>query len=157
MASSTMEVTALALALLPQSDRVRSKDYQAYSLEWTPINAGAANVPQQFQIDANHDFVGLFLTGNSTDTANPPVEDTTPQLTLMFKAADRQVFDKNVHWRQVIGSGQSPFPLPFPWWLSRATTLFAQLTNLGTAARNVRITLHGFILHTYGASTSRGY
>jgi hypothetical protein len=157
MAGATYEVPALALALLPQSDKIRSKDYAAYSLEWLPINAGLANVQQQFQIDSNTDFVGLFLTGNVTDTAAPPVEDAAPQFTLQFKMADRTVFDKNVHWRQVIGSAVSPFPLPFPWWLSRASTLTAFLTSLTNVNRNVRITVHGFILHTYGASTSRGY
>jgi hypothetical protein len=152
-----MEVTALALSLLPQSDRVRAKDYAAYSLEWLPINAGTANSPQQFTIDANTDFVGLFLTGNATDTAAPPVEDAAPQFTLQFKLADRTVFDKNVHFRQVIGSAAAPFPLPFPWWISRAATLTASLTSLTNVNRNVRITVHGFILHTYAASTSRGY
>lgn len=157
MASSTYEVTALALGLLPQSDRARSKDYGAYSLEWLPINAGVANSPQQFTVDANTDFVGLYIAGNATDTANPPVEDTAPQFSVQFKIADHQVFDKAVHWRQVIGSAIAPFPLPFPWWISRAATLTATLTSLTNVNRNVRITIHGFILHTYGATTSRGY
>src|SRR5919205_372434 len=98
MASSTYEVTALALGLLPASDRARAKDYAAYSLEWLPINANTANVPAQFTVSADVDFVALYLTENATDTANPPVEDAAPQFTLNFKLADRQVFDKNVHW-----------------------------------------------------------
>lgn len=157
MASATYEVPALALGLLPASDRARAKDYAAYSVEWLPITAAAANVQAQFQVDSQTDFVGLFVTGNATDTATPPVEDATPQMSLNFKAADRQTFDKNVHWRNFVGSGIAPFPLPFPWWLSRATTLTAFLTSLTNVNRNVRLTVHGFVLHTYAAGTSRGY
>lgn len=157
MAGATYEVPAMSLALLPASDRKRAKDYAAYSLEWLPINANTANVPAQFTVSSDVDFVALYLTGNATDTANPPVEDAAPQFTLNFKLADRTVYDKNVHWRQCIGSALNPFPLPFPWWITRAATLLAQLTSLTNVNRNARITVHGFILHTYGASTSRGY
>lgn len=157
MASSTYEVPALALALLPKSDQARSKDYAAYSLEWLPITSGQSNVKAQFTIAADVDFIGLYLTGNSTDTATPPVEDTAPQLMLQFSVADRQVFDKAVHWRQVVGSAIAPFPMPFPWYMPKATTLTGFLTNLGNASRNVRVTVHGFILHTYGRTESRSY
>ena len=157
MASATYEVPALSLALLPASDRARAKDYAAYSLEWLPINAGVANAQGQFTVDSQTDFVGLFVTGNATDTANPPVEDATLQATINFKLADRQTFDKNVHWRQFVGSAAQPFPLPFPWWIARATTLTAFLTSLTNVNRNVRLTVHGFVLHTYLAGTSRAY
>lgn len=157
MAGSTYDVPAMALALLKASDRARSKDYAAYSLEWLPINGGVANQAAQFQVGSSVDFVGLFITGNATDTANPPVEDAAPQMTLQFNFADTRVFDKNVHWRQVIGSALNPFPLPFPWYLPAATTLTAYLTSLTNVARNVRITVHGFVLQAFPAAQSRGY
>lgn len=157
MASATYEVTALALALLPESDRRRSKDFASYSVEWLPLAASAGRAKASVTIDAQHDFIGLLLTGNSTDTATPPVENATPQFTINFEFADRKVFDKEVHWRNIIGSASTPFPLPFPWWLSRASTLTGLLSNLTATANNARVTVHGFILHDYGRTSSRGY
>lgn len=157
MASSTYEITALALALLPASDRARSKDWRTYSLEWTPINAGAANVQAQFQVDSSVDFVALLACGEVTSTAAPPVENAAAQYTLQLTAADSKVFDKNVHWRNLAGSAQAPFPLPFPWWLSKGTTVTGLLTSLFNANENVRLTFHGFALKGFGKDTSRAY
>lgn len=157
MASSSYELPALALALLSASDRARSKDYNAYTLEWLPINGGSANVQASFTVDSSVDFVALYLTGEATDTATPPVEDATPQFLLQLKAADRQLFDRPIHWRNVAGSALQPFPLPFPIWLSKASTLLATLTSLTNVARNVRLTFHGFVLRQYDKTTSRGF
>lgn len=157
MASSTYEITALALALLPASDRARAKDWRAYSMEWLPVNAGAANVQAQFQVDSSVDFVALYCCGEVTSTANPPVENAAPQYMLQLNAADTKVFDKNVHWRNFVGTGQNPFPLPFPWWLSKATTVVGFLTSLFNANENVRLTFHGFALKGFGKDTSRAY
>ena len=157
MASSTYEITALALALLPASDRARSKDWRAYSLEWVPINAGQANVQAQFQVDTSIDFVALYATGEVTSTAAPPVENAAPQYTLQLNAADTKVFDKNVHWQNIAGSAKQPFPLPFPWWLSKGTTVTGLLTSLFNANENVRLTFHGFALKGFDRTTSRAY
>lgn len=157
MASSSYEIPALALALLLASDRARSKDYNAYSMEWLPINGGAANVQASFTVDSSVDFVACYVTGEVTDTATPPAEDAAPMLMLQLKAADRQLFDRAIHWRTFVGNGPAPFPLPFPIWLSKATTLLATLTSLTNVARNVRLTFHGFVLRPYDRTTSRGY
>lgn len=157
MASSTYEISALALALLPASDRERAKDYNAYSMEWLPINGGSANVQASFTVDSSVDFVATYVAGEVTDTATPPVEDATPQFMVQLKAADRQLFDKAIHWRALVGNGPAPFPLPFPLWLSKATTLLGTLTSLTNVARNVRLTFHGFVLRQYSRTTSRGY
>lgn len=157
MASATYEVTALAMALLSSADRARAKDFTSYSLEWLPLAANASRSNQKFTVQADTDFVGLYITGNMTDTATPPVENATPQATIQFEIADRKSFDKDVHWRQVIGSAAQPFPLPFPWWISRASTLNAYLSNLTATAYNARITIHGFVLHDRPRTTSRGY
>lgn len=157
MAGSTYEITALALALLSVSDRSRAKDYNAYSMEWLPINGGSANVQASFTVDSSVDFVALYCTGEVTDTATPPVEDATPQLMLQLKAADKQLFDRPIHWRVLVGNGPAPFPLAFPLWLSKASTLLGTLTSLTNVARNVRLTFHGFVLRSYDKTTSRGY
>lgn len=147
----------MAIALLSASDRSRSKDYNAYTLEWLPINAGTSNVQASFTVDSSVDFVGLYMTGEVTDTATPPVEDATPQFLLQLKAADRQLFDRPIHWRMIAGVATQPFPLPFPLWLSRASTLLATLTSLTNVNRNVRLTIHGFVLRQYDKTTSRGF
>jgi hypothetical protein len=157
VASSSYEIPALALALLSASDRSRSKDYNAYSMEWLPINGGAANVQASFTVDSSVDFVACYVTGEVTDTATPPVEDATPMFLLQLKAADRQLFDRAIHWRTIVGNAVTPFPLPFPIWLSKASTLLGTLTSLTNVARNVRLTFHGFVLRQYDKTTSRGY
>jgi len=157
MAGATYEVPALAIALLAGSDKARSKDYAAYTLEWLPLAASQARVKATFTVDSQVDFVALYATGNATDTANPPVENATPQFLINFNVADRQVFDRDIHWRNAVGSAISPFPIPFPFYMPRATTLTGFLTNLTAVANNVRITFHGFVLHTYGKNESRAY
>lgn len=157
MASATFEVPALAIALLPASDRARAKDYAAYSLEWLPIAANAARARAQFTVASDVDFVALYATGYATTNAAPPAVISPYHATLNLFVADRQMFDKDVIWTNFAGSSTSPFPLPFPIWLPKATTVTAVLTDLTTAAAVVRLTLHGFIMHDYARTTSRTY
>jgi hypothetical protein len=157
MASATYEGSALAIALLPASQRNRSKTYAAYSIEWNPIQAGAANINSPFTVDSSTDFVALTLTGNVTDTAAPPVSDNSPQLLLQLKAADKLMFDKPVSWISVVGTNFNPFPLPFPIWLSKASTMTGILTSLSNINKIVRLTFHGFILQKFDKTQSRGY
>lgn len=149
MASATYEVPALAIALLSANDRRRAKDYQGYSLEWLPLAANGARVAQEFVVDGSHDFIGLYITGEVTDTAAPPVEQATPQFMINFKIADRSVFDKDAHWRTVVGFATGPFPIPFPLYVPRSAKLVANLSNLTATAFNVRLTIHGLILHNF--------
>lgn len=157
MASATYEGSAMAVALLPASQRNRSKTYAAYSMEWNPIQGSAASINASFTVDSSTDFVALTVTGNATDTAAPPVADGSFTALLNLKAADRLLFDKPIQWLSFVGTNFNPFPLPFPLWLSKASTLTGILTNLNTAARVVRLTFHGFILQKFDKSQSRGY
>jgi hypothetical protein len=157
MASATMDITALALALLPASARALSKDYRAYSFEWVPLAVSAAATPADFTVDPRNDFIGVLVTGNATDTAAPPVENATPQFTLNIKVGESDVFDKNVHWRNFVGSAIAPFPIPFPLYLPRGVKTTARLTNLTAVAGNARITIHGFHIHDYPRTQSRGF
>jgi hypothetical protein len=148
----------MAIALLPASQRDLAKDYMVYSMEWLPALASPANTPASFTIDAQAgDFVALFVSGFVTDTASPPVTDFGLAATLQLKLAERTVFDKPVHWTNFVGSGVGPFPLPFPLYLPAATTLTGTITSFQTANRNARLSFHGFLLHTYSKTTSRGY
>lgn len=158
MASATYEVPALAIALLPASQREQSKDYAAYTLEWSPLAVSAARTSAKFTIDSSVNFVALYVTGYVTDTAAPPVDVPAPMLTLGLKVADRDLFDRDVHWRNFAGSAIAPMPLPFPLYMPRATTLQGFLSNLSAATAVVaRLTFHGFIIHDYGRDVSRAY
>jgi len=160
MASGSLEITALSLALLPQSQRDRSKDYNAYSIEWLPLVASASQQKSSVTIDSSVDFVAISVSGTVTDTATPPVLNTTPQAMLSLQVADRKLFDKDVHWMNFVGNiggASGPFPLPFPLFLPRATTVTGFLTNLTATAANYRLTIHGYILHDYSRTSSRGY
>ena len=157
MASATYELPALTLALLTPADRLRAKSFTGYSMEWLPILAGAANTQAQFTISSDVDFIGLFITGTATDTASPPNIQSNYMAMLQLKAADRQLFDKPVQWNVVAGSAFSPFILPFPLWLPRATTLTGFLSSLSSINTNVRLAMFGFLLHTYNKTTSRGF
>lgn len=157
MASSTYEIPALSIATLPASQRALAKDVAAYSMEWLPITAGQQNAPAQFVTDANTDFVALFVSGFVTDTANPPVTDFGFVATLQLFLAERKLFNIPVHWQNFVGSGVGPFPLPFQWFMPKATTLIGSLNSLQTASRNARLTFTGYVLHTYEATLSRGF
>lgn len=160
MASSTMEVPALSIALLPPSQRAKSMDYNAYSLEWVPLAASASQAKATVTIDSSVDFVALYASGVVTDTATPPVLIASPMAMLSLQVADRKLFDKDVHWMNFVGavaSSSSFFPLPFPLFLPKATTVTGFLTNLTATAANYRLTLHGYIIHDYSRTQSRGY
>lgn len=157
MASATYEIPALSLALLPASQRALAKDVAAYSMEWLPVTAGQVNAPAQFVTDANTDFVALFVSGFVTDTSNPPVVDFGFMASLQLKLAERTLFNIPVHWLNFVGSAAGPFPLPFPWFMPKATTLQGLVNSFQTASRNARLTFHGYVLHTYEATLSRGF
>lgn len=157
MASSTFEVPALSISMLPPSQRALAKDLAAYSMEWLPVTAGQVNAPAQFVTDANTDFVALFVSGFVTDTSNPPVVDFGFSATLQLKLAERTLYNIPVHWTNFVGSGSAPFPLPFPWFMPKATTLQGLLNSFQTASRNARLTFSGYVLHTYGSTLSRGF
>lgn len=158
MAGATYEIPALAIALLPASERAKSKDYAAYTLEWSPLAVSAARTPAKFTIDSSVNFVALYATGFVSDTAAPPVAIASPVLTLGLKVADRDVFDRDVHWMNIAGSALNPFPLPFPLYMPRATTLTGFLSNLSAATAVVaRLTFHGFVIHDYARDNSRAY
>lgn len=157
MASAIYEMTALALALLPASQRNRSKVFAGYAMEWNPIQGSAASINASFTVDSQTDFVGLLAVGNATDQSAPPVFDTNFTALLNLKVADRLIFDKPVSWPAFIGTNFGPFPLPFPLWCSKASTITGILTNLNTANRVVRLTFFGFLLMNFDKTQSRGY
>lgn len=160
MPGATYEVPALAIALLPASQRAQSKDYQAYSVEWLTLLASASKQKATVTVDSSSDFVALFVSGVVTDTATPPVLVANPMATLNISVGERNVFDKDVHWMNFVGTAgaaQGMFPLPFPLYMPRATTLQAFLTNLTATAFNYRLTFHGIVIHDYSRTTSRGY
>lgn len=158
MPSATYEVPALSLALLPASQRALAKDVAAYSMEWLPLPAApAVNTAAQFVTDANTDFVALFASGFVTDTSNPPVVNFGLMATLQLKLAERTLSNIPVHWLNIVGSAAAPFPLPFPLFMPRATTLQGLLTSFQTTNMNARLTFHGYVLHSYGATLARGY
>lgn len=157
MASAMYEMTALALALLPASQRNRSKVFAGYAMEWNPIQGSAASINASFTIDSQTDFVALTVIGNATDQSAPPVNDGNLTALLNLKVADRLIFDKPVAWTAFVGANANQFPLPFPLWCSKASTVTGILTNLNTANRVVRLTFYGFLLMNFDKTQSRGY
>lgn len=160
MPSASLETAALALALLPASQRARSMDYNAYSIEWLPLAASAAQQKASVTIDSSVDFVATEVSGEVTDTATPPVHNATPMATLQIQVADRKLFDKDVMWTNFVGNiaaAPGVHVLPFPLFLPRATTVTGFLTNLTPTAGNYRLTFHGFIIHDYSRTQSRAF
>lgn len=157
MASAMYEISALAIALLPANQRNLSKVFTSYAMEWNPIQGSAANVNASFTVDSATDFVALTIAGNAVDQAAPPNNDANFTALLNLKVADRLLFDKPVSWPAFVGTSFNPFPLPFPLWCSKASTITGILTNLNTANRVARLTFHGFILQSFDKTQSRGY
>lgn len=157
MSSAMYEITALALALLPANQRNRSKVYAAYAMEWNPIQGGAASINASFTVDSQTDFVAISVTANVSDQSAPPVQDNSFTALLNLKVADRLLFDKPLSWNAFVGTAFNPFPLPFPLWCSKASTITGILTNLNTANRVARLTFHGLLLMNFDKSQSRGY
>lgn len=157
MASATYETPALAIALLPESERQRAKDFASYTLEWLPMAASAARARASFTVASDVDFVALYVTGVALVVGAATVI-AAPGIMLNLLVADRQIFDKDVYWNTIAsGTAAAPFPLPFPLWLPKATTLTGVVSDLLATAANVRLTFHGFIMHQYGRQGSRVY
>lgn len=156
MATPLYDTLGAALALLGKNGRLDdAKDFAGYTLEWTPLAANAQRQKSSFTINSDVDFVALAATWYATDTAAPPAEIAAPMVTINLALADRQVFDKDTFLKAAFGQQTTGgFPLMFPLWLPRSTTLTAFASNLDAAnARTLRLTLSGFILHV-GRSSS---
>lgn len=153
------DLVGVALRLLDMQNRATdAKDFAGYTLEWLPLAANAQRQKASFTVNSDVDFVALSATWYATDTGAPPVEQLTLQALINLSLADRQVFDRDTHIKAAFGQQTTNgFPLLFPLWLPRSSTLTGFLTNLDAAnARNVRLTLSGFILHAgRNANTSR--
>jgi hypothetical protein len=153
------DLLGVALRLLDMQGRANdAKDFAGYSLEWLPLAANAQRQKATFTINSDVDFVALSATWYATDTANPPAEVLAPMITFNLSLADRQIYDKDTFLKAAFGQQiTNGFPLMFPLWLPRSTTLNGFMTNLDAAnARTVRLTFQGFILHAgRNANTSR--
>lgn len=157
------DVLGAALTLLGQTGRttdgqLRAKEYAAYTLEWAPMAANANKQKASFTIDANVDFVGIIPVWYATDTAAPPAEVLAPM--VMFNAnvtGGRVIYDKDVPLKNVCGqSVTNGFPFSFPVWLPRTSTFNGFLTDLANAARNIRLTIHGFVLYDRPSAGNKG-
>ena len=144
------------LNLVPPSKRKLARLPGFYSLTWLPIAAGLANQPATVTTQNSSDFIALQLKAYVTTTANPPVEVTTPQLTLSIQVGSNNFMVDGVpiHVGGLAASASErrPFVFSFPWYIDRNTTLTASLTSLFNADLNVRIFLEGIRIMNYDAA-----
>jgi len=150
MPQPVYDLIGVALRLLDMQGRAGdAKDFAGYTFEWLPLAANAQRQKASFTVNSDVDFVAVSATWYATDTAAPPAEQLAPMALINLSLADRQIFDKDTFLKAAFGQQvTNGFPLMFPLWLPRSTTLSGFLTNLDAVnARNVRLTFSGFILH----------
>jgi hypothetical protein len=135
------------LDLLPAAKRKNARLDAFYSLTWLPLAASAAAIKATVTTQDDSDFIAMRLVAYTTDTATPPVENTTPQATLTLQIGSNQLMPDatGLHIGMLSASAayRTAYEFSYPIWIARQTTLTGFLTNLTATAWNVRIHLEG--------------
>ena len=133
------------LGYLPRALLRRLKDFFVYTAEFLPLAAGGTGTVQT-AIQADSDFLIVYVTRVVTDVANVVFVDPVPALVQVTDAGSgRNLMDRAVHMDNLIGTAQRPGRWPYPKLIRASGTLTTTVQNLdGANARNVRISYLGF-------------
>jgi hypothetical protein len=141
------------LRLLPDSRKANARNWAAYSMLLLPLAANGASVKASTNTQDSSDFICTRIKIYVTDTATPPVENTTPQATVIFQIGEASMMpDGNaVHVQQfaVSAGDRRGHVLEFPIYIQRNTTLVGLFSNLTATAMNVRATFYGIRVFDY--------
>lgn len=152
-----MATLSEVLRLLPDASKNAGRQWAAYSMLYLPLAASAANTKGSVATQDNSDFILMRIKAYVTDTATPPVENTTPQATLTLQIGDSQMFpDGNaVHIQNfaVSAADRRGHELEFPVRVPRSTNLVCFMSNLTATQMNVRLVFFG--LRVYGTQAPR--
>lgn len=148
-------VPGLYADYLPPALMDRERDYFGYSVTELNLAAAAVATPT-FAVQNDSDFLITAICGTARNPAAPTVVFATPAITLQVDdaGAGRNLFNQAVDWRNLCGSAELAFVLPYPKLINRASTVTVTLTNLDAAqAYDVRVTFHGFKIFTWKRGT----
>lgn len=142
------------LSLLPDSRKDSARNWAIYTLQWLPLAASAGNAKASTSTQDSSDFICTGVAAYVTDTATPPVENTTPQATITLQIGDSSFMpDGNALHLQTLAvsaAWRQPHELEFPVYIQRNTSIVGFLTNLTATAMNVRLHLFGLRIFDRG-------
>jgi hypothetical protein len=145
------------MRLLPPERQKSARNLAFYTLQWLPLVASQANVKATTSTQDASDFVAMGMIAYATTNAAPPVENVSPQATLLLSIGDASFMPDNnpLHIATFNASAgyRKGFEFPFPVWIQRNTTLTGFLTNLTAVDIMVRIHLYGVRVFDYAAGT----
>jgi len=141
------------LRLLPDSRKGSARNWAAYTMLWLPLAANGASVKASTSTQDSSDFIAMRIKAYVTDTATPPVENTTPQATLLLQIGEASMMpDGNaVHLQNfaISAADRRGHDLEFPIYIQRNTTLVGLASNLTATAMNIRLTIYGLRVFDY--------
>lgn len=142
------------LSLLPDSRKNAARNWAVYTLQWLPLAASAGAAKASTSTQDSSDFIATHVKAYVTDTATPPVENTTPQATLTLQIGDASFMPDNnalhIQTLAISAGDRRGKELDFPIYIQRNTSLVGFLTNLTATAMNVRLHFFGLRIFDRG-------
>lgn len=138
---------AQAFEMLPAGLRENARDYFAYSFPLFDPLAVSASQTETVNIQADSDFLIMAIAGTARDPADPTSVLTDPAITVRIEdtGSGRNIQNRATDWRNMMGTGELLFYLPFPKYIDANSQVALTLENLDAAqAYNCRVALHGF-------------
>lgn len=140
-------VPSLYLDFLPPELRDAPRDFFAYGVEFASIAAAGGTGVQTFTVQNDSDFLITSLSAVVVDPTAQETERERRALTIrvLDAGAGRDLFNRQVAFPSVVGTGELPYFLPYPKFVDRASDVSTTITNNHTTEDVlVRLTFGGF-------------
>ena len=134
---------------LPEEHWGKWFDWFVYSIEANPLLASAANVPFNFTIDNDSDFLVLSMAVVETQTPAFQTEVAFPPVLIRIQDTGSGALwqDAPQHITNMAGknavNGAGPTVLEVPRWVQASSTVTVELTNLEATDRRLWLAFRG--------------
>lgn len=129
---------------IPAAYRGLARDAFALGQDFQPLAANGSDT-RDIQVNEDAAFCIVAAVGVCTDTLNTTRIAFVPQVVqLQEGSAQRNLFNRELHWHEVFGTAENPCYWPQPKVIPKSSTFVVQLRNLEAIARNVFVAFWGF-------------
>jgi len=154
MATSLLDISRLPDRAIKESVRGRNKTFFYTSAPVTvAVISGTVlgRVQTRINIDGDAHFICTAISGEyliqATSLKTLPQLQAEPEVQLQEEGTGYLLFDRELRWNLIVGSGQRAAVLAMPYLFRSRSTVLVTFQNPETVAYTCSITLSGYKLY----------